>query len=93
MQSQFGWHVIRLISKKIQSFAEAKTTLEQQQGTQAFDAWLTDAAAAATISVNPKYGTYNADTGNVDAVTSTATGSASPSGSQVPVSATPAPSS
>jgi hypothetical protein len=93
VQSQFGGHVIRLISKKIQSFAEAKATLAQQQGTQAFDAWLTDAANAATITVNPKYGTYNAATGNVDPVTSTATGSASPSGSQVPVTGTPAPSS
>jgi len=88
VQSQFGWHVIRLISKKVQPFAAAKATLEQQQGTQAFDTWLTDAAAAATINVNPRYGTYNPDTGNIDAVTSTATGSASPSGS-----ATPAPSS
>jgi hypothetical protein len=89
VQSQFGWHVIRLISKKIQSFADAKATLAQQQGTQAFDTWLTQAEAVATIRVNPKYGTFNAATGNIDAVTSTATGSPSPSGT----GATPAPAS
>jgi foldase protein PrsA len=94
VQSQFGWHVIRLISKKIQSFADAKATLAQQQGTQAFDAWLTSAEAAATITVNPKFGTFNAATGNVDAVTSTATGSASavPTPGQA-VTTSPAPAS
>lgn len=93
VQSQFGWHVIRLVSKEIQPFAEAKATLQQQQGTQAFDTWLSDAEAAATIDVNPKYGTFNADTGEVEAITSTATGSVSPSGSGAPAGASPAPSS
>lgn len=81
VQSQFGWHVIRLVSKSIQSFADAKATLTQQQGSQAFDAWLKDATAAASIQVNPKYGKFDPTTGTVEAVTSTATGSASPSGS------------
>jgi parvulin-like peptidyl-prolyl isomerase len=89
VQSQVGWHVIRLVSKEVQPFADAKATLAQQQGTEAFDAWLSDAQAAASIDVNPtasidvnpKYGRFNPETGNVDAVTSTATGSASPSGS------------
>jgi hypothetical protein len=79
VQSEFGWHVIRLVSTEIQPFSEAKATLAQQQGTQAFETWLSDAAAAATIEVNPKYGTYDTQTGLVDAITSTATGSASPS--------------
>jgi foldase protein PrsA len=81
VQSQFGWHVIRLVSKKIQPYAEAKATLTQQQGSQAFDSWLTDATTAASIQVNPKYGRFNPTTGDVDAITSTATGSASPSSS------------
>ncbi|MBA3690579.1 MAG: peptidylprolyl isomerase [Actinobacteria bacterium] len=85
VQSQFGWHVIRLVSKTVQSFADAKGTLAQQQGTQAFDTWLIDAVTAAQVSVNPKYGRFNAETGTVDAVSTTATGS--------PASATPPPSS
>jgi foldase protein PrsA len=93
VQSQFGWHVIRLISKKIQSFAEAKATLAQQQGTQAFDTWLTEAVKAGDVDVNPKYGRFDAQTGTVQAVTSTATGSPSASGSQTPAGATPTPSS
>jgi foldase protein PrsA len=81
VQSQFGWHVIRLVSKKIQSYTDAKATLTQQQGSQAFDTWLTDATTAASIQVNPKYGRFNPTTGDVDAIVSTATGSASPSSS------------
>ncbi len=79
VQSQFGWHVIRLVSKKVQSFTDAKATLTQQQGTQAFDTWLTDAVAAGQVDVNPKYGRFDAKTGTVEAVTTTATGSPSPS--------------
>jgi parvulin-like peptidyl-prolyl isomerase len=93
VQSQYGWHVIRLVSKKVQSFADAKTTLAQQQGTQAFDTWLTDAVTAAQVDVNPKYGRFDAQTGTVNAVTSTSTGSPSPSGSQTPAGAAPTPTS
>jgi parvulin-like peptidyl-prolyl isomerase len=91
VQSSFGWHVIRLVSTKVQSFADARATLLQQQGVQVFDDWLKKAVLAADIKVNPKYGTFNPETQSVDAVTSTATGSpsSSASGSQVPASATP----
>ena len=91
VQSEFGWHVIRLVSKEVQSFADAKATLAQQQGTEAFDTWLTDAVAAAQVDVNPKYGRFDAQTGTVEAVTSTATGS--PSASPTPSGASAAPSS
>jgi foldase protein PrsA len=91
VESSFGWHVIRLVEIKTQSFDEAKASLEGQQATLAFDDWLKESALAADISVNPKYGTFNPDTQSVDAVTSTATGtpSASASGSQQPASAAP----
>ena len=93
VQSQFGWHVIRLVSTEVQPFADAKVTLAQQQGTQAFDTWLSEALAAVEVEVNPKYGRFNPETGTVDAITSTATGSGSASGSPAPGSPTPVPSS
>jgi foldase protein PrsA len=93
VQSQYGWHVIRLVSKKVQPFADAKASLAQQQGTQAFDTWLADAVGTAQVDVNPKYGRFDAKSGTVNAVTSTATGSPSLSGSPAPVGATPTPSS
>ncbi len=93
VQSQFGWHVIRLVSKDVQSFAEAKGSLAQQQGGQDFERWLSDAASAASIEVNPKYGRFNPETGEVDAITSTATGSSSPSGAAASASGASAPPS
>jgi parvulin-like peptidyl-prolyl isomerase len=91
VQSSVGWHVIRLVDTKVQSFADAKASLVQQQGVQVFDEWLKKAVLAADISVNPKYGTFNPDTQSVEAVNSTATGSPSSSlsGSQDPANATP----
>jgi parvulin-like peptidyl-prolyl isomerase len=88
VQSSFGWHVIRLVDSKVQSYADSKTSLQQQQGATVFDEWLKKALATADVSVNPKYGTFNPETQTVDAVNSTATGTASPSGSQAPASAT-----
>lgn len=93
VRSEFGWHVIRLVSVDVQPFADAKATLLGQQGAEAFDAWLSDALAAASVEVNPKYGRFNPETGSVDAITSTATGAASPSGGGSPVDATSAPPS
>ena len=93
VESQFGWHVIRLVKSTVQPFEEAKATLAQQQGTEAFDAWLTEARDAAEIEVNPKYGRFDAETGTVEAITSTATGSPSPSGDGAPATTAPAPPS
>jgi parvulin-like peptidyl-prolyl isomerase len=91
VQSQFGWHVIRLVSLEVQPFADAKAALLQQQGSQAFDVWLSDAWVAAEIEVNPKYGRFDTETGTVEAITSTATGSGSPSGSGAPETPAPTP--
>ena len=93
VESSFGWHVIRLVSTTVQPFDEAKAALSQQQGTEAFDTWLTDARSAATIEVNPKYGRFDPETGTVEAITSTATGSSSPSSSGAPATTAPAPPS
>ena len=92
VQSQSGWHVIRLVSKEVQPFADARAALAQQQGTAAFDTWLSEALAAASVEVNPRYGRFDPQTGTVEAITSTATGSASPSGTQAPSGSAPAPS-
>ena len=93
VQSQFGWHVIRLVSKDVQSFEDAKGSLAQQQGGEDFERWLSEAASAASIEVNPKYGRFNPETREVEAITSTATGSSSPSGAAASASGASAPPS
>ena len=43
VKSQFGWHVIRMVKKDVQSFEEAKPQLlDSAAATTAFNAWLTE---------------------------------------------------
>lgn len=62
VRSQFGWHVIKVTSRKQQSLADAtqqiRQTLEgnQQNAVQDF---LQKAVKQAKITVNPKYGTFD----------------------------------
>jgi foldase protein PrsA len=90
VQSKFGWHVIRLVSKQVTPFAEAKSKVALPQSESAvFDEWLHAQAGAQTVDVNPKFGTFDLQTLSVVAVTSTDP-SASAS-STASTSATPSP--
>lgn len=79
VQSQFGWHIIRLISSDVQPFDQVKSQLVQQSSGQAFQTWFQNQLTNAKISVNPRYGTFDPSTGTVNAATSTASGSQAPS--------------
>jgi foldase protein PrsA len=79
VQSQLGWHIIRLISSDVQSFDQVKSQLVQQSSGQAFQTWFQNQLTNAKISVNPRYGTFDPSTGTVNAATSTASGSQAPS--------------
>ena len=84
VQSQFGWHVIRMISKQVAPFSQASTQILQTQGAQALNAWLQTETKAVGVSVNPKYGRFNQQTLAVDRISSTepsATATATPAGS------------
>ncbi len=95
VESQFGWHVIRLVKSRSNRSRRRRRPSPSSRGPQAFDAWLTGARDAAEIEVNPKYGRFDAETGTVEAITSTATGSPSPSpsGFGAPATTAPAPPS
>jgi foldase protein PrsA len=71
IQTQYGWHVIWVKSVKTQSLDQVKTQLQQQLAGTAFNSWLTKQASAASIKVNPRYGTFDKSTGRVVAVNST----------------------
>ncbi|MGZ4120865.1 MAG: peptidylprolyl isomerase [Actinomycetota bacterium] len=64
VRSQFGYHIIVTLAKRIQPFSEVEPTLRQQLESQAGDRALTDFAnalvAKATIVVNPRYGDWDA---------------------------------
>lgn len=96
VQTQFGWHIIQLVSTTVTPFEQAKSQLIDGQSQQIFNAWLRDQLATADITVNPKYGRLDLSTGDVVPIRSTASGepSASPTliGDGVAPSPSPAPS-
>jgi hypothetical protein len=86
VHTQFGWHVIELISAKVTPFEQVKSQLVAQQGGGAFVQWLKGRLSSAKVEVNPRYGRFDRSTGNVVPITSTATGQPS---SPTPSSSTP----
>jgi hypothetical protein len=62
VQSQFGWHLIKVTNRKPQALADVKsqivTQLQSQNQTQ-MSQFIQDAVAKAKISVNPRYGVFN----------------------------------
>lgn len=71
VRSEFGWHVIYLVDKRVTPFDEAAAQLSQgEQGT-VFNAWMRDQIETQGVDVNPKYGRWDDETLTVVAVNST----------------------
>jgi foldase protein PrsA len=81
VHSQFGWHVIRMVKNDVQSFDSAKQALIDSRSTTVFNDWLRARIKAEGVDINPKYGRFDAETFDVTRISSTETGSASPSAS------------
>jgi foldase protein PrsA len=88
VKSQYGWHVIRLVSKQIAPYEEARPTITLPASEQAvFEDWLRTQAKDQGVNVNPRFGTFDGTSLSVVGVNSTdpsATASASPSASPSP---------
>jgi foldase protein PrsA len=77
VQTQFGWHVIRLVSKQVTPFSQAEGSVAAGFGSQAFDPWIRGQLQRATVTVNPKYGRFDKATASVQPISSTSTGTPS----------------
>jgi hypothetical protein len=86
VHTQFGWHVIELVSVQVTPFEQAKAELLARGGTNVFLTWLKGRLGSASVEVNPRYGRFDPSTGTVVPVHSTATGLPSPTG---PTTASP----
>ncbi|MBI2237779.1 MAG: peptidylprolyl isomerase, partial [Actinobacteria bacterium] len=75
VRTQFGWHIIRLISADVQPFEDVRSQLLDDAAGNVFGTWLRDRLATAEITVNPKYGRLDTATGQIVPIRSTATGS------------------
>jgi parvulin-like peptidyl-prolyl isomerase len=86
VHSQFGWHVILMNSKDVQSFDSVKQTLLDSGSASIFNDWLRRQIQNGTIEINPKYGRFDADTLEVSRISSTETGSPSSPSAAAPAS-------
>lgn len=89
VQSQFGFHVIRVTDRRARPFEEVRDEIEQQlAGTIRDDAWqeyLEDVYADAEVKVNPRYGEFDvASQLIVDPSAGSAPGAATPSPERAP---------
>lgn len=64
VQTQFGFHLIKVTDRKAQSLEEATPQIQQQlegEGQAEFSDFLQEAVEKAKISVNPRYGRFSKD--------------------------------
>jgi foldase protein PrsA len=82
VHSQFGWRVIRMVKKDVQSFDSVKADLLRTGSTSVFNDWMREQITAGGVDVNPRYGRFDPTTLSVVRISSTATGiSSTPSAS------------
>jgi foldase protein PrsA len=84
VHTKYGWHVIRMVSKEVQSYADAKQSIIDQHSIVEFNAWLRDQVTTHGVKVNPRFGRYDVKLLQVERIASTATGVASVSPSPTP---------
>lgn len=78
VRTRFGWHVIRMVSKQVQPFAQAKQALIDSRSIVEFNAWLREQVKTQGVEVNPRYGRFDVQTLEVARISSTATAGSSP---------------
>jgi len=62
VQTQFGFHIIKVTSRQTAPFDQAKQQVQQamgQGGGQQLQQWLKDALKKAKVKMNPKFGTFD----------------------------------
>lgn len=81
VQTEFGWHVIRLVSKDVKPLADVKNELIDNDAGAVVETWLRAEARRRNVEVNPRFGRFDLEALRVIRVTSTdptATDSVSP---------------
>jgi parvulin-like peptidyl-prolyl isomerase len=72
VQTQFGWHVVNVQERETTSLAEATPELRraalQEQRAQATGTLLREVAGDLGITVNPRFGRWDPETGSIEAV-------------------------
>jgi hypothetical protein len=74
VQSQFGYHVIWVKKVDIKSFEQVKDQIKASSTTsgEAMSGFMADRLKSGGVTVNPRYGRFDAETGRIVPVDSTA---------------------
>jgi hypothetical protein len=75
VRTSFGWHIIRLVSSHVRPFEEVREQLLGERADVAFSDWVRQQLARTTVSLNPRYGVFDVETGVVLPIRSTSTAS------------------
>ena len=59
VQTQFGWHVIRMVDTQVTPFSQAKDQIVQSQMGPLYADWVREQNAAGAIVVNPSFGIWD----------------------------------
>lgn len=66
VQTEFGWHVIRVTDRRVAPFEEVANDIEQELGQgavdEAWDEFVRQAYEEADVKVNPRYGEFDEET-------------------------------
>jgi hypothetical protein len=84
VRTQSGWHVIRLVRRDVAPFEDVRDQLQANQTGAVFNDWFTEQLGTTNVEVNPRFGRFDHDTGEVLPIRSTApepAGGSSSSGS------------
>ena len=84
VQTQFGWHVIRLVSREVAPFEDVQEQLRAGGAGQVFQDWMLEQLDTTDIDVNPRFGRLDTETGEIVAVRSTADEGEQPAGATTP---------
>jgi len=72
VETQFGWHVIQMVSREVATFEDVEEQLRAGSAGQVFQDWMLEQLDSTEIDVNPRFGRLDPETGEVVAVRSTA---------------------
>jgi foldase protein PrsA len=86
VKSDFGWHVIKMVTKTVTPFKDAKAQLIDGQSLVIFNDWVRAQLKEGGLEVNPKYGRFDTDT-----LTVVVNDSTDPSATTAPASGQPTP--
>jgi parvulin-like peptidyl-prolyl isomerase len=87
VQTQFGWHVIRMESKDVAPFNQVRDQIVQNEGGTTFNDWLREQLGG--VEVNPRYGRFDPESLTVVRIASTDQSGATPSATSSGETTTP----